>query len=101
MGELIELARHGKRARTNKLGNVPPGRSKNAELRTREYLLPDEVKSMVANLQTQSAKNRLESCCSTKSRRRKRIRTGPRRLQQQTSGRVPLGPSRQHLQQGV
>ncbi|MCH7503607.1 MAG: tyrosine-type recombinase/integrase [Proteobacteria bacterium] len=52
MGELIDLARHGKRARTNVLRNLPPGRPKNAELRTREYLLPDEVKSMVAHAGT-------------------------------------------------
>ena len=52
MGELIDLARHGKRARTNVLRNAPLGRPKNAELRTREYLLPDEVKSMVAHAGT-------------------------------------------------
>ncbi len=30
----------------------PPGRPKNAELRTREYLLPDEVKALVAHAGT-------------------------------------------------
>ena len=47
MGELIYLARRAKRVQSNKLRNVPPGRQKNADLRTREYLTPDEVKSLV------------------------------------------------------
>ena len=47
MGQVIEIARRRKKARTNKLRNVPPGRRKNAELRTREYLTPDEVSVLV------------------------------------------------------
>ena len=49
MGQVVELRRRRKRARTNKLRNVPPGRRKNADLRTREYLTPDEVSALVAH----------------------------------------------------
>ena len=49
MGELIDLARHRKRARTNVMRNVPPGRRKNADLRSREYLTPEEVLALVAH----------------------------------------------------
>ncbi len=48
MGQVVEISRRGKQARSNQLRNVPPGRRKNAELRSREYLLPDEVAAMVA-----------------------------------------------------
>ena len=48
MGQVIEISRRAKQARSNQLRNVPPGRRKNAELRSREYLLPDEVAAMVA-----------------------------------------------------
>jgi len=47
MGQVIEIRRRRKRARTNQLRSVPPGRRKNADLRTREYLIPDEVSSLV------------------------------------------------------
>lgn len=49
MGQVVEIATRRKRARTNKLRNVPPGRRKNADLRTREYLTPDEVSALVAH----------------------------------------------------
>jgi len=49
MGHVVEIATRRKRARTNKLRNVPPGRAKNADLRTREYLTPDEVSALVAH----------------------------------------------------
>ena len=48
MGQVVDLARRTKRGQSNKMRSHAPGRPKNAELRTREYLLPDEVKSMVA-----------------------------------------------------
>ena len=47
MGEVVEIIRRRKRASRNKLRSLPPGRRKNAELRSREYLTPDEVKSLV------------------------------------------------------
>ena len=47
MGQVIELARRRKRAPSNKLRNVSPGRRKNVDLRTREYLTPDEVSALV------------------------------------------------------
>ena len=47
MGQVVEIARRRKRARTNVKRNVPPGRAKNADLRTREYLTPDEVSALV------------------------------------------------------
>lgn len=49
MGQVVEIARRRKRARTSKLRNVPPGRRTNAELRDREYLLPDEVAALAAH----------------------------------------------------
>ena len=49
MGQVVEIRRRRKRARTNQLRNVPPGRGKNADLRTREYLTPDEVSALVAH----------------------------------------------------
>ncbi len=49
MGQVVDIARHGKRSSSNKLRNVPPGRSKNVDLRSREYLLPDEVSALVAH----------------------------------------------------
>ncbi len=36
MGQVIDIAGRGKRARTNTLRNVPPGRAKNVDLRSRE-----------------------------------------------------------------
>ena len=47
MGQVVEMARRRKRVQSNVLRNLPPGRRKNAESRSREYLLPDEVKSLV------------------------------------------------------
>lgn len=47
MGQVVEITRRAKRASANKLRNVPPGRAKNADLRSREYLLPEEVAAMV------------------------------------------------------
>jgi integrase len=47
MGQVVEIARRRKRARSNEKRNVPPGRAKNADLRSREYLLPDEVAALV------------------------------------------------------
>ncbi len=47
MGQVVEIARRRKRARTNVKRKVPPGRRKNADLRTREYLTPDEVSALV------------------------------------------------------
>jgi len=47
MGQVVEIARRRKRARTNVKRKVPPGRRKNADLRTREYLTPDEVTALV------------------------------------------------------
>ncbi len=47
MGQVVEISRRGKQARNNNLRNVPPGRRKNAELRSREYLLPAEVAVMI------------------------------------------------------
>ena len=47
MGQVVEIARRRKRARTNVKHNVPPGRRKNADLRSREYLTPDEVLALV------------------------------------------------------
>ena len=49
MGQVVEIRRRRKRARTNVKRNVPPGRRKNADLRTREYLTPDEVSALVAH----------------------------------------------------
>ena len=49
MGQVVEIRRRRKSRRTNKLRNVPPGRRKNADLRTREYLTPDEVSALVAH----------------------------------------------------
>ena len=49
MGQVVDIARRSKRARNNKLRNVPPGRAKNVDLRSREYLLPDEVSVLVAH----------------------------------------------------
>lgn len=46
MGQVIEIARRRKGARRNKLRKVPPGRGKNSDLRSREYLLPDEVSAL-------------------------------------------------------
>lgn len=47
MGQVVEIARRRKRARSNEKRNVPPGRGKNADLREREYLTPDEAAAMV------------------------------------------------------
>jgi len=47
MGQVVEIARRRKRARKNVKRNVPPGRRKNTELRSREYLTPDEVSALV------------------------------------------------------
>lgn len=47
MGQVVELRKRQKRARTNKLRRVPPGRGKNSDLRSREYLLPEEVSALV------------------------------------------------------
>jgi len=47
MGQVLELPKRGNRARNNKLRNVPPGRPKNDELRSREYLTPDEMTTIV------------------------------------------------------
>ncbi len=47
MGQVVEISRRRKQARSNNLRNVPPGRRRNTELRSREYLLPDEVGAMV------------------------------------------------------
>ena len=47
MGQVVEIRRRRKRARTNVKRNVPPGRRKNSDLRTREYLTPDEVSALV------------------------------------------------------
>ena len=52
MGQVVDLARRTKRGQSNKMRSHAPGRPKTAELRTREYLLPDEVKSMVAHAGT-------------------------------------------------
>ncbi len=49
MGQVVEITRRGKRARTNQVRSVPPGRRKNADLRTREYLTPDEVSALVTH----------------------------------------------------
>ena len=49
MGQVVEIGRRRKRGRTNVKRNVPPGRAKNADLRTREYLTPDEVSALVAH----------------------------------------------------
>jgi type 1 fimbriae regulatory protein FimB/type 1 fimbriae regulatory protein FimE len=49
MGQVIEIARRRKRARTNKVRSVPPGRRKNAELRSREYPTPDEVAALITH----------------------------------------------------
>jgi type 1 fimbriae regulatory protein FimB/type 1 fimbriae regulatory protein FimE len=48
MGQVIEIARRRKRARNNEKRNVPPGRRKNADLRSREYLLAEEVSALTA-----------------------------------------------------
>ncbi len=47
MGQVVEIRRRRKSGRTNQLRSVPPGRRKNADLRTREYLTPDEVSALV------------------------------------------------------
>ena len=47
MGQVVEIRRRRKSARTNVKRKVPPGRRKNADLRTREYLTPDEVSALV------------------------------------------------------
>ena len=47
MGQVVEITRRVKRASSNKLRNVPPGRAKNVDLRSREYLLPEEVAAIV------------------------------------------------------
>lgn len=52
MGQVVEIARRRKRARTNKLRRVPPGRGKNSDLRSREYLLPDEVAGLAKHAGT-------------------------------------------------
>lgn len=49
MGQVIEIGNRRKAARKHKLRNVPPGRAKNSVLRTREYLLPDEVAALAAH----------------------------------------------------
>ena len=47
MGKVVEITRRARRVPNNKLRNVPPGRRKNSDLRTREYLTPDEVSALV------------------------------------------------------
>jgi len=49
MGKVVEITRRARRVPNNKLRSVPPGRRKNADLRTREYLTPDEVSALVAH----------------------------------------------------
>jgi len=49
MGQVVEIRRRRKQARTNQLRNDPPGRRKNADLRSREYLTPDEVSALVTH----------------------------------------------------
>ncbi len=49
MGKVVEITRRARRAPNNKMRSVPPGRRKNADLRTREYLTPDEVSALVAH----------------------------------------------------
>ncbi len=49
MGQVVEIACRGKRVSSNVLRNVPPGRRKNVDLRTREYLTPDEVTALVSH----------------------------------------------------
>jgi hypothetical protein len=46
MGQVIEIARRKKQIRKNKLRSVPPGRRTYAVLRSREYLLPEEVETL-------------------------------------------------------
>lgn len=48
MGQVIEIGRRRKAVQKNKLRSVPPGRRKNSDLRSREYLTPDEVSALVA-----------------------------------------------------
>ena len=48
MGQVIEIRKRQKRGRTSKMRNVPPGRRKNADLRSREYMTPDEVAALIA-----------------------------------------------------
>lgn len=47
MGQVVELRKRAKRSRSSEKRKVPPGRAKNADLRSREYLTPDEVAAMV------------------------------------------------------
>jgi type 1 fimbriae regulatory protein FimB/type 1 fimbriae regulatory protein FimE len=47
MPQVIDLNERRDRTRTNVKRNLPPGRPKNVDLRTREYLLPSEVQRLV------------------------------------------------------
>lgn len=47
MAQVIEGSIRQKRARKNARRNVPPGRSKNSDVRSREYLLAEEVSALI------------------------------------------------------
>ena len=47
MGQVVEIRKRQKRARRSEKRKVPRGRPRNADLRSREYLTPDEVAAMV------------------------------------------------------
>lgn len=49
MGQVIEIGNRRKATRKRVLRNVPPGRGKNSDLRSREYLLPDEVAAIATH----------------------------------------------------
>lgn len=52
MGEVVEINRREEGARSSVKRKVPPGRPKNADLRSREYLTPDEVAALVLHAGT-------------------------------------------------
>ena len=47
MPQVIDLNERRNQARTNEIRNLPPGRPKNTDLRSREYLQPSEVQRLV------------------------------------------------------
>lgn len=49
MGQVVEITNAGKSTPRNVKRNVPPMRRKNADVRTREHLVPSEVADLVAS----------------------------------------------------